>query len=125
MADLLETAETWLAGQLKSSVGKSIVYRRGDNTVPLTATVGSSVFEQRDDTDTVINQWEGRDFLILPADLVLDGSTVTPERGDQIVETVGGESLTYEVMSPGDEPVFRYTGPHRKQLRIHTKQVGT
>jgi hypothetical protein len=62
--------------------------------------------------------------LIQPADLVIAGSQVLPERGDTIRETQNGNVYIYEVMAPGSEPHWRWSDPHRKLLRIHTKQIG-
>jgi len=68
---------------------------------------------------------QSRDFLIFTADLILDGSIVSPARGDQIRETVGDATFVYEVMAPGQEPPWRYSDDFRKTLRVHTKHVDT
>jgi len=69
-------------------------------------------------------EWTDRDFLIAPEDLILGGQKSLPERGDQIRETVGTQTFVYEVLAPAGEPEWRWSDPHRKLLRIHTKQVG-
>jgi len=122
MADLLQTGSDWLADQLKTHAGRTVTYRRGTDTVAVTATIGRTEFEV-DDEFGVLRKIESRDFLILAADLVLNGQAVLPERGDEIDETQGGVTYTYEVMAPGKEPHFRYSDPYRKTLRIHTKQT--
>ncbi len=123
MADLLQTASDWLHDQQKQHASRLVTYERGATTVAVQATIGRTVFEI-DDEFGVVHKLESRDFLIHAADLVLGGSTVLPERGDRIRETVGTTTYIYEVMAPGKEPHFRYSDPYRKTLRIHTKQVG-
>ena len=35
-----------------------------------------------------------------------------------------GKVYIYEVNAPGSEPPWRWSDPHRRLLRIHTKQIG-
>lgn len=122
MADLLQIGSDWLADQMKAHAGRSITYRRGANSVTVTATIGRTEFEL-DDEFGVLRKIESRDFLIAAADLVLNSVTVLPERGDEIDETQGSVTYTYEVMAPGKEPHYRFSDPYRRTLRIHTKQT--
>jgi hypothetical protein len=71
----------------------------------------------------VLVRHESRDFLLLAADLVLDGTSTLPQRGDRIYESQGDQTYVYEVTAPAKEPCWRYSDPYRKTLRIHTKQV--
>ncbi len=122
MADLLETGSNWLQDQRTQHMSRTVSYERGIDTVSVSATVGRTVFEI-DDGHGVIQRHEARDFLVLADDLVLVGSKVLPQPGDRIRETQGTTVFVYEVMAPGNEPVWRYSDPYRKTLRIHTKQV--
>ena len=122
MADLLQVGSDWLADQMKSHAGRSVTYRRGGDSVTVTATIGRTEFEL-DDEFGVLRKIESRDFLISAADLVLNSVTVLPERGDEIDETQGSVTYTYEVMAPGKEPHYRFSDPYRRTLRIHTKQT--
>lgn len=120
MPDLLQTGQVWLAQQLKSHVSRSVTYRRGIDEVTLQATLGESEFP-RESTEGLTTEDRTQDFLILASDLVLSAVTVTPEPGDQIELTGMG---TFEVTSPGgSEPAWRYSGPHRLMLRIHSREV--
>lgn len=122
MADLLQQGSDWLADQLKAHAGRTVTYRRGADAVAVTATIGRTEFEV-DDEFGVLRKFESRDFLIPAAELVLNGQTVLPERGDEIDETQESVAYTYEVMPPGKAPAFRYSDPYRRTLRIHTKQT--
>ena len=124
MADLLETGSNWLQDQRKKHITRTVTYRRGVDSVSVQATVGRTVFEQ-DDGSGVIVRTEVRDYLIDTADLVLAGQPALPERGDRIEEIEGGKKFTYEVMTLGTEPHWRYSDPYRRTLRVHTKHIDT
>ena len=120
MTDLLKTGSDWLAEQLKTNASQPVAYSRGSATNTVLATIGRTMFETSSDLG-IVERWESRDYLIQAADLDLG----EPQRGDQIRETQGATTYTYEVMAPGKEPAFRFSDPYRKTYRIHTKLVGT
>ena len=122
MSDLLQRGAEWLGGMFRQHAARPVVYRRGDESASVLATVGRTLFELADAAGEQV-QYESRDYLIAAADLVLDGSQVEPQRGDRIEEVLGGQTLTYEVMAPGQEPPWRYSDPYRTTLRIHTKLI--
>ena len=122
MADLLQQASDWLEEKRTQHASRAISYVRGAQSVDLPATIGKTTFEV-DDGYGVLVRHESRDFLVLAADLVLDGAPVLPQRGDRVRETQGQQVFVYEVTAPGKEPCWRYSDPYRKTLRIHSKQV--
>jgi len=131
MADLLEQAAGWLDGMRKTHLSRAVTYQRPSTgsgqaaEVEVAAAIGRTVFEIDDGSGAVV-QWESRDFLIAAADLVIGDRPVTlPQPGDRISETQDGKVYVYEAMAPGKEPCWRYSGPYRRTLRVHTKQVGT
>ena len=124
MVDLLRLGQEWLANQLKTHASKTVVYVRGANQTNVTAIIGRTLLKLEDGYGGVHMQWTDRDFLIPPDELVLAGTQVIPERGDTIREADNGKIYVYEVNVPGSEPTWRWSDPHRKLLRIHTKQIG-
>ena len=124
MTDMLRTGQEWLANQLRTHASSPIVYVRGSDQVAVTAIIGRTLMKIEDGYGAIHMQWTDRDFLISPADLILAGSVITPERGDTIRETVGTKIYTYEVNAPGGEPAWRWSDPHRSLYRIHTKEIG-
>ena len=122
MADLLEQSSAWLDGQRKKHLAKAVTYCRGQAEVEVLATAGRTTFEIESSAG-VAERFEARDFIITAADLVLNGETVPPERGDKIRETSGGQTLVYEVVGPGSEPCWRWSDTYRLAIRVHTKQV--
>ena len=122
MGDLLQTGSDWLASQRQKHLSRMVTYCRGNGSVEVAAAVGRTIFAI--DTETAVGQqYESRDFLILAADLVLTGAVVLPQAGDQVREPQDGKVYVYQVCAPGDEPVWRYSDPYRRTLRIHSKQV--
>ncbi len=43
MADVLKTGADWLRAQRKAAMGVTVTYRRGDDSVEVTATVGQTL----------------------------------------------------------------------------------
>lgn len=124
MSDMLEQGSAWLEVQRTQFATRPVTYRRGANSVAVLATVGRTEF-QVDNGYGLIERVESRDYLISTDDLVLNNVAALPERSDQIRETVGEQTFVYEVLAPGKEPVWRYSDPYRRTLRIHTKHVAT
>ncbi len=123
MADLLATGSNWLAGQLKNHVSQTVTYWRCSKSVSVSATLGKTPFDVYDGNTGISSRWEARDFIVDPADLVIDEETITPEVGDEIEETIDGVAFRYQVLAPMDEPCWRYMDRHRNAIRIHTKLV--
>jgi hypothetical protein len=124
VADLLEGASAWLDAQRLKFMSRTVSYCRGKDSADVRATIGKTVFEV-DSGYGVLERIESRDYLVPAVDLVLDGETTLPARGDRIKETDGGKVFVYEVMAPGSEPHFIFSDPYRRTLRIHTKHVNT
>jgi hypothetical protein len=122
MGDLLETGLGWLADQFKAHASRDVTYQRGALEAVVRATVGRTEFELADDHGGV-TRFESRDFLILAADLVLGATATLPQYGDHIVETQGALTFIYQVLDQDGRPLYRFSDPYRKLLRIHTKRV--
>lgn len=123
MADMLQNGAAWLAAKLKAKAGRAITYKRRTHTASLTATVGQTMLRLSDDTGEMQVVWTDRDYLLTPADLILNGSVVLPEKGDIILDATDGTTQRYEVFPYGNEPVHKLDA-HSALLRIHTKHVG-
>lgn len=124
MTNLLQKASDWLEDQRTRHAASTVQYVRGGRSVDLPATIGKTLFEV-DDGYGVLVRHESRDFLVLAANLAIDGQPIVPERGDRIRESQGNATFIYEVTAPGKEPCWRYSDGFRKTLRIHTKQTVT
>jgi len=124
VGDLLTRGSELIDRMRRAHLSRTVVYRRGDDSAEVAATVGSTAFERADEYG-VMHRIESRDFLIAAADLVLAGTATLPKPGDRITETSDTTVHEYEVMAPGGEPAWRYSDPQRLTLRIHTKFVRT
>jgi len=128
VADLLTRGSELIDRMRRAHLSRTVVYRRGDDSAEVAATVGSTAFERADEYG-VVHRIESRDFLIAAADLVLAGTATLPKPGDRVTETGDTTVHEYEVMGAssrgGGEPAWRYSDPQRLTLRIHTKFVRT
>lgn len=121
----LDDASDWLSATLKASDAVSVTIRRGASvSAPVLAVRGRTEFVQQTEEGTAVASWQGEDYLIDVADYVLGGVAVTPEVGDEIFDTIAGQVVIQQVLSPGGEPPWRYVGPDQRQYRLHTKRVG-
>ena len=116
---VLSKGAEWLERQRHQHMTVAVQYQRDSESLTLQATIGKTIFEMPDDYGH-LTKIESRDFLIRVCDLVMDGQVVTPKPGDRIIE--GG--FIYEVMSPTNQPEWRYSDINRQAIRIHTKQTG-
>ena len=109
--------QSWLMEQ-KSSIGLTVTYSRGGDSVDITATLSRTEFEviSGDNSSSVI---ETHDFIIKPEDLVIGGTVTKPQPGDEITWTVDGEDRLYRVLDRPGLQNHRYDAL-RKALRIHT-----
>ena len=85
MGDLLANGSAWLEQQRTKHLTSTVMYVRGNVQVAVPATIGRTKYEA-DDGHVVRVEFTDRDFLILAADLVLDGQATEPQRGDLIRE---------------------------------------
>ncbi len=118
--DLLRDGLDWLDRQRERFLARTIRYRRGALEAVLLATIGRTVF-RLDVGMGVTERIEARDYLISASSFAFG----VPVRGDRISEEDEGKRHTYEVLAPGGEPPWRWSDPHRRCLRIHTKYLTT
>jgi hypothetical protein len=80
-------------------------------------------------TGEVMITSDTRDYLITAADLVLSGTTVLPESGDVITETLGDVTATFVVTlahnSDGMHRAWEWVDRDRRTILVRTKQVAT
>jgi hypothetical protein len=119
MDNMLKNGMSWLESQREKYVSTLVTYKRGTASAEVPATIGKTLFRIEDEYGRVV-RYESRDFLITAEKLVLNGTVVLPERGDEIID----DGFVYEVMAPANEPEWRYSDAFRKTLRIHTKNTG-
>ncbi len=122
MTDLLQQASDWLEAKRTQYASRVVSYTRGAASVDVPATIGKTTFEV-DDGYGVMVRHESRDFLVLAADLILNGQQERPQRGDRIREAQNQQMFIYEVSAPGQQPCWRFSDSFRKTFRIHTQQV--
>ena len=124
MANLMKAGAEALAKAFRDFVSEPVTIKDGaQQTDGVLATVSKSFFEDDEGGSGILNRWETCDFLIHAADYKIAGVVTLPKEGHQIIRTVGGVTVTYEVGNHRDRPVWRYQDNFRVRLRVHTKQV--
>lgn len=123
--DLLQTGAAWLKNQLQANASQAITYTRGADSVALRGTLGKKLLQLQDMDGGVLLEWTDLDVLIPAADLMLDGETVEPRRGDRVTLVMADNTLTFEVQPIGTEPAWRYCDPFRTMIRVHAKFVAS
>ena len=118
MADFLQLAARALPMFLP---GRSIGYRHGGVLISLTdVTVGRSVVSGMDQ-DGVKWKTDLRNYLIKPADLVIDGVEIKPQEGDVITDENEGSEITYLVVA--DEGVaWSWTDRYHQLMRVVVRE---
>jgi hypothetical protein len=119
MPELLKVASDWFETVRDAENVTSIVYSRGADSVTIDASTGSTVWNV--DGVNIFDRWISVDWILLRAELILNSAVITPERGDQIVETRGSKTYTYQVVSPTGQRVYRDADGFHKSMKIHTK----
>lgn len=117
MVDMLADSNVWLEGQRHSYLSSEIEFRRGVESVSLSATIGKTDYQVEDFEGNLLTA-QSIDFIVRPDDL---GSLI-PQQGDRITRNVGCDKLTYEVWTPTGEELFVYD-TQRLSMRIHTQLI--
>lgn len=106
--------------RIREVAGETVTYRRGAQSVSVTAVTGRSEYSTVDETGMpVANQ--SRDFLVPTDGFELGGSPVEPKVGDVIEEQDG---QTHFVTALGDGQPWQWSDAARTTMRIHTKERG-
>lgn len=122
MVNVMKAGAEWLAGQLKDHASETVTYKRGNDSFSVQAVVAETMAETVIG-DEVLVQIKLRDFIIQVADLVLLGSPISPEQNDQIIQTVGSQTVTYSVFKMPGEKQAREWDRFGNSYRIHTKET--
>jgi hypothetical protein len=127
MADVLQSAMAWLAGEFKAYASQTVGYSRGTDTVYLLASLGSKLLKLDDGEGGFRIEWTDMDFLIPVADFQFasnPGVTIVPQRGDLVIMTLttgADEIQEFEVRPYGADPSWRWCEPYQNMIRVHTK----
>ena len=120
---LFSDAAASALGAARTVFGETVTYRRGASSVELRAARGKTEYDQTY-ADGRVERVQADDFLIATADLMFAGVAFTPLRMDTIeIVEADGKTRTYQVLSPGDEPEWKYSDAGRTSVRVHTKQI--
>lgn len=113
-----------LNAALKSAGGATITYRRGNDSIDITAVpVRVNHSDYSPDADLSLTSRD-RDWIVLAEDLAIAGQLIDPQRGDEIdwIDSLD-VTHTYEVLPRAGDRCFRHTDVTMLQFRIYTKEA--
>ncbi|MFI4876623.1 MAG: hypothetical protein ACIALR_14835 [Blastopirellula sp. JB062] len=126
MGNLLKGATAWLSKTIRQAAPTPVRYVRGSTTLEIADAVrGSSDFEAIDG-DGYSQNSRSIDWLIDPAQLVIDGVPIKPRKSDKIHELndAGDVVATYVVAGSPGVPEVEAGGQLADLIRIHTTRIG-
>lgn len=120
MPDMFAEAAAMIDDALGTNAVQAVTYWRCSKSVDVNAGVGHTPFDVFDSNTGIATHWQSQDWFIRPADLVIDGETITPDIGDEIEYS----GRRYNVVAPAGEPHYRESDPpYGNVFRIHTKLI--
>lgn len=118
MTNLLQSYGDYWASVLKQYASSTVTYTRGAYSVAIAATVSGPQQQQPDVLESMALDVHTRTFTFDAADLVLNGVTVRPERGDRITLAVGTQTFTFDLLPTDDKRWWRESDSYGKRLRV-------
>ncbi len=124
MSNLMQRGAAWLGERLKAAAGRSVTYTRRGQSLTATAWPAKLDYDVEDD-DGVFRRTTFYDWSFVTSDLDFanDPETFSARPGDEIKETLNGETLTYEVMPITSKGVEEWMDTAGELTVIHTKLV--
>jgi len=120
VTNLLDTGAEWLSDMLHEHASETVTYQRGNDSVSVTAVIGTS-YETEVDTYGIVIQVRHCDFLIQKSSLNFGAGVFEPQPGDRI-ERASGE--VWQVQPAGGDRGYRETSHALDaEWRVHTKRV--
>lgn len=122
MVDMLHNAVGWLDGMRESWLSQTVSYWRGNDSVQLAATLGTTRYDVMDEAGATIKA-KATDFIVASASLVLAGVVSLPLVGDVIRLASNGTIAVFQVLELGAAGHYQPCDPGGTMLRIHAKQI--
>lgn len=121
MTDLLRKIQQIQWKVLKRTAGETVTYEVGQDQISdFTAVRGQTRFSNSlSDGESAI---EARtvDWLVDPADFVIDGNRVEPVIGGVIIDQ---DEISYEILDLGNGMAWAPADGREERMRIHTQKV--
>lgn len=124
MPNLITRGATWHGGKLQVAGGRSVTFTRvPDIEIALTATATMNKYELPN-SEGIATEVQSYDWVITTDELVYGSDVLTPRTGDQITETLNGETVTWEVLDLDEmRPAVEWFDVEGLLLLVHTKRV--
>jgi hypothetical protein len=103
-----------------------VTLRRGaSQTLDVPAIVGVTRSQRTTDSDGATGaRSRQRDYLINAFAYVIDGVPVEPRAGDEIDQSLNGDTARFEVQPlAGTDVAWSWSDGNRKRYRLHTREI--
>jgi hypothetical protein len=110
-------------GVAMQMAGATVAYTRGSETIRALDAIPTEERYSVPNDMGIIQKIHSRDYLVEASELTIGRVAIEPRAGDRIIETISGQSMTFEVFPVDGDRCFRYRDASRQTLRIHTKRV--
>ena len=118
MANILSQGAVFLEAQRIKHLSEPVTYRRGNNSVQVSATRGKTNFTVDDEAGFSVGS-HVVDFIIARSEMHLDADVIIPRLGDTI-EVADG--MVFEVVYLASDGCWRFSDGIGLSMRIHTKR---
>ena len=118
--NLLDRGAAWLLDRSRAAAGTTATYIRGASRTSITI-----VRTARSET---VDDGSGVPIAVRRFSLVVRSSDLSsePRPGDRIEESIGSETVTWEVLPPSDgEPCFRWWDRAQSAYVVFVSQIGS
>lgn len=123
MSNLLRKGSEFQSEKRHAHMTESVVYRRGDDSVPVSATPGRPRGDEAEVSDFIIDA-DRVDWIMRKQDLILNGQSVDPAVDDEIEFVNGDKTSRYIVRRDAADKCWVYVDEYRIDIRVHTIQKG-
>lgn len=124
MPNLMQRAATWHAGKLQAAAGRTVTLQMDTGEITdLVGTVTQQVYEVAD-AEGFTTLLANYDWTFTRAELLLNSVEVEPKSGHRIVETLGSQEITYEIVKLPNRPAMEWLDTSGKLVVLHCLKIG-
>jgi hypothetical protein len=120
--NLLRRGSHWLTGRMEEHASEPLEYRQGRRSAMIPSAVKIRREVEAMDEDGFVTTIQVHEFRIRSE--LLKEQYITPRSGDELRETIDGETSIYQVMPTPGRPVARDMANDGHWISVMSKLVG-
>jgi hypothetical protein len=122
MSDIFADSMTWFNAAFAGEAARLVTYVRGLYSCSWNATPGRQDYPL-DGVETIKVSWAARDYTGAISELVLNGTQITPENGDQIIDVINRFTVTLELRDEEGAKPYVYADSAQTRIRVHAFEI--